>query len=133
MMVPALAVGDDRRSMVKVATPAALLVAKLHKLGDRTASPTRLIDKDAHDIYRLLVACTTSELSAGLARLRQTSVSGPATQQALAHLRELFAAGSDALGSRMAGRAEEGVGDPPTVSASAAVLARDLLDGLRRD
>jgi hypothetical protein len=132
MIVPALGAGDDRTCRVNVATPAALLVAKLHKLGERTASPSRLIDKDAHDIYRLLVACTTSELCSALVRLRRTSVSERATVQALSHLHDLFANGPDALGSRMAGRAEEGVGDPPTVSASVAVLAQDVLDGLER-
>jgi hypothetical protein len=132
MIVPALAAGDDRTCRVNVATPAALLVAKLHKLGERTASPSRLVDKDAHDIYRLLVACTTSELCSALVRLRRTSVSERATVQALSHLHDLFANGPDALGSRMAGRAEEGVGDPPTVSASVAVLAQDVLDGLER-
>jgi len=30
----------------------------------------------------------------------------------------------------MAGRAEEGVGDPDTVSASVAILAKDLLVGI---
>jgi hypothetical protein len=34
------------------------------------------------------------------------------------------------MGSVMAGRAEEGVGDPATVAASVAVLARDLLDAI---
>ena len=35
MEVAALAPGDDRRCTVEVAGPAALLVAKLHKLGER--------------------------------------------------------------------------------------------------
>jgi len=49
------------------------------------------------------------------------------TKQALIYLSDLFAAGPDALGSIMAGRAEEGVGDPLLVSASVAPLAQDLL------
>jgi hypothetical protein len=45
-------------------------------------------------------------------------------------LERLFAAGPDTLGSSMAGRAEEGVGDPEVVAASVAVLARELLEAL---
>lgn len=53
--------GDGRSAVINVAGPAALLVAKLHKLGERVDSPDRLNNKDAHDIYRLFVATETSE------------------------------------------------------------------------
>jgi hypothetical protein len=59
--------------------------------------------------------------------LRQDQLAGVVSEQALAFLAELFAAGADAPGSVMAGRAEQGVGDPPMVSASVALLAEDLL------
>jgi hypothetical protein len=39
----------------------------------------------------------------------------------------LFADGPEAVGSVMAGRAEEGVGEPDVVSASVAALAGDVL------
>ena len=39
----------------------------------------------------------------------------------------MFAAGPEALGSVMAGRAEAGVGEPDIVAASVAALADDLL------
>ncbi|MHB1783838.1 MAG: hypothetical protein ACYCTE_14360 [Acidimicrobiales bacterium] len=48
-------------------------------------------------------------------------------------LRELFAAGPDAIGSLMAGRTEEGVGEPETVALQTAILASDLLDAIGRD
>lgn len=55
--IAALEPGDRRSFTIEVAGPAALLVAKLHKLGDRDQdAPERLNDKDAHDVYRLLVA-----------------------------------------------------------------------------
>ena len=54
---------DDREVSAYVAGPAALLVAKLHKLGERREQPTRLLDKDAYDIYRLLVTVGTDELT----------------------------------------------------------------------
>jgi hypothetical protein len=49
----ALEPGDQRRRPVKVAGYGALLVAKLHKLGDRLTTPARLQAKDAGDAYRL--------------------------------------------------------------------------------
>jgi hypothetical protein len=54
--IRALATDDRRIYTANVAGPAALLMAKLHKLGERQATPGRLVDKDAHDVYRLLVA-----------------------------------------------------------------------------
>ena len=49
MRISALAAGDSRQVTMNVAGPAGLIVAKLHKLGERAATPSRLIDKDAHD------------------------------------------------------------------------------------
>jgi hypothetical protein len=45
--IRALAPGDDRVVEARVAGPAALLVAKLHKLDDRQQTPRRFLDKDA--------------------------------------------------------------------------------------
>jgi hypothetical protein len=128
--IRALAVDDNRCCAANVAGPAALLIAKLFKLNEGRGTPTRLLDKDAHDIYRLLVAVPTDTLAAAIVRLRQDPLAGSSTEQAITFLAELFAVGADALGSAMAGRAEEGVGQPVTVSASAAVLARDLIAAL---
>lgn len=131
MLVTALDDSDDRAHTANVAGPAALLVAKLHKLGERQATPGRLIDKDAHDLFRLLVATPTQGLADTLRRLRGDELAGPTTVRALTYLDDLFARGPDAPGAVMAGRAEEGVGDPLTVAASAAVLAEDLLRAIR--
>lgn len=120
--------GDKRSFRVRVAGPGALLVAKLHKIGERSEDPTRLQDKDAHDLYRLLVAVQTPALAEVVRRLLDHSFSRGVTEQALSHFERLFAAGSAALGSEMAGRAEAGVGSPEVVSASVATLAADLLD-----
>jgi hypothetical protein len=129
MTIAALAPDDDRRATISVAGPAALLVAKLHKLGERRDDPGRLLDKDAHDIYRLLVATPTGVLASRLDMLRSDELASAATTVALAHLRDLFT-GPDSLGPRMAGRAEELVGDPAVVSAATAALAGDLLTAL---
>ncbi len=50
MTITALDPRDRRHAEIAVAGPAALLVAKLHKLGERKNDPGRLVDKDAHDI-----------------------------------------------------------------------------------
>jgi hypothetical protein len=130
MTITALAAGDDREATIKVAGPAALLVAKLHKLGERRDDAGRLVDKDAHDIYRLLVAADTAALAERLHTLAGDELAGPATGQALDYLSELFA-NPQAIGAVMAGRAEELVGDPAVVSAAVAALAEDLLAASR--
>jgi hypothetical protein len=93
--------------------------------------PGRLVDKDAHDLYRLLVAIQTEDIAQSLQRLQTDPLAGPTTDQALTYLADLFAAGSAAPGSVMVGRAEEGIGEPVTVATSAAVLATDLLNAIR--
>jgi hypothetical protein len=128
--VAALDPTDDRSHRVNVAGPAALLVSKLFKLAEREGQPDRLADKDAHDLYRLLAAVPREELALSLSRLADDALAGEVTRSALESLDRLFAAGPDALGSLMAGRAEEGVGDPVVVSASVAVLAEELLSAL---
>ncbi|MCF0097416.1 hypothetical protein [Micromonospora sp. MH99] len=125
--IRALAPGDSRVYAANVAGPAALLVAKLHKIGERQETPKRLVDKDAHDIYRLLVAVRPEQLAASLRQLRADDLAGHVTEQALRFLATLFGAGPEAPGSLMAGRAEEGIGDPLVVSAAAHALSEDLL------
>lgn len=131
MVISALdATSDGREFEVSVAGPAALLVAKLHKIYERIETPSRVDNKDAHDIYRLLRAVETEVLSAAIGRLLSDAVSAGVTLEALDHLGEFFAQGPGARGSVMAGAAEELVGDPAAVAESVALLAQDLLDDL---
>jgi hypothetical protein len=118
---------DTRRRRANVAGPAALLVAKLHKLGERRENPGRLAPKDAHDVYRLLAATETEEVARRLEVLLRTEVAAAATTQAMVYLAELFAAGPTALGSALAGRAEVGVGEPATTSQAVSFLAADVI------
>lgn len=119
---------DPRQFEVSVAGPAALLVAKLHKINDRLDTPSRRDNKDAHDVYRLLRAIETQEFVDAIGRLLEDGVGADVTHEALGQLGELFADGADARGSLMAGAAEEIVGDPVAVSESVALLAQDLLE-----
>lgn len=133
MQVPALDPADDRVLTVKVAGPAALLVAKAHKIHERIGRPHRLNDKDAHDAYRLFVATETHILHQAFIGLLDDDVSSEVTREALTILDDLFAAGPAALGSMMAGRAEEGIGAPEEVALAVSLLAGDLLEALREE
>ena len=84
--------GAERRSHdIGVAGPAALIVAKGHKLGERTAGVARrVIAKDALDVYRLLLAYDVRPLADGFARLLGDAKSRAATEEAIAHLGVLF-------------------------------------------
>jgi hypothetical protein len=94
-------------------------------------SPAGLEPKDAHDVDRLLATLTLDRFAPALVRLTEDPLAGQATTTALDHLHRLFAAGPEAVGSELAGRAEELVGDPDVVSASVAFLAQDLLAAIR--
>ena len=131
MGISALDESDPRSYRARVAGPAALLVAKIHKIAERADSPHRLNDKDAHDIYRLLVAIDTAPIAATLKTLLNDPLSRPATSYALDQLDVLFAQGPESLGSTMAGRAEEGIGDPATVALAVSLLATDILAEMR--
>jgi hypothetical protein len=130
MEIASLSPDDPRQLTARVAGPAALLVAKMHKIAERQDDPNRLIDKDAHDVYRLLIAIPTEELAAAIERLLDDALAGDVTREALTHLGTLFAAGPHALGAQMAGRTEEGLGEPDVVAAASAALASDLLTAL---
>ena len=130
--VAALDPGDGRVYEAKIAGPAALLVAKSHKIAERIENPQRLNDKDAHDMYRILITIDTEPLVDGFRRLLADRISASVADEALTQMEELVAPGPGAPISVMAGRAEEGLGDPQTVALSTSLLARDLLTELDR-
>jgi hypothetical protein len=127
MTIGAVDPTDLRKVTINVAGPAALLISKLHKLGERRNDPGRLLDKDAHDIYRLLVASDSDQLAARLDALARDGLAGDATRVAIVYLKGLFSSTGDRLGATMAGRAEELVGDPAVVTAAVTALADDLI------
>lgn len=132
LAITSLANDDPRSFTVSVAGPAALLVAKIHKIHDRMERPTRLDNKDAHDIYRLLRAIEVGELALAISHLLTVELSAVVTREALDYLQILFADGPGAMGSMMAGATEELVGDPALVAESVALLAQDLLGALNK-
>lgn len=129
--IAALSQDDARVTVAQVAGHAGLIVAKLHKIGERVDTPARLLDKDAHDLYRLFVAAS-NELAPSFLALLDDDISTNVTAQALDYLRRDFIT-PGAIGAVMAGRAEQGVGDPEQVSQAVAAMAADLLDQLHTD
>lgn len=130
MTIEALDPDDTRSLTANVAGAAALIVAKVHKIHERLDNPKRLNDKDAHDVYRLLVAeADTPGLARTFHALLADPVSAEVTRQAIDWFADLFGS-PDATGSMMAGRNEVGVGDPEQVALSTSLLATDLLDAI---
>jgi hypothetical protein len=112
------------------------VVAKVHKISDRLAEvdegrKDRLVDKDAHDIYRLLTAVPMDDVVAGFERLLKSDVCRSQTETALHELAVLAAEPSSTL-CVMAGRAEGLAGDPEGVAARTWGLAQELLERLPR-
>jgi hypothetical protein len=121
---------DTRWFEMSVAGPAALLVAKLHKLWERRDQPRRQDDKDAFDAYRLLAYMETADAAARLRVLLQDARSSEVTREALSQLETLFGT-AQAQGSAMAASYVEGLADTAFITAASAALARDLLAKVR--
>ena len=131
MGIGSLAPEAGRRCILKVAGPAALLVAKVHKVGERLEDPDERrreqLPKDAFDIYRLLRAVETAALASELRLLRSHEVSGRVTAEALSMFEELFGSPSGA-GTGLAVTSVGVLEDPAFIAASSVTLSRDLLE-----
>ena len=114
---------------ISVAGPASLLIAKLVKFHER-AGTTRLIQKDAYDIYRLLLAVDPETLVAKLLHLGSLPEVEAEFRLAIDCLREQFASSSDAQGSRSAGESERLVGNPERVSNRVWALSNEILEAM---
>jgi hypothetical protein len=82
--------GSDRSAHVNVAGPVALLVAKAHKIRDRLANPPRLTNKDAGDVYRLMVGVPQREIITAFRTLLHDPLVGDVTTTGLKYLRDQF-------------------------------------------
>jgi hypothetical protein len=109
---------DPREFDIRVARPGALMVAKLHKLVERTRErgAKRVKDKDA-------------TLTPDLRRLRSHSLSGVVTGEAIEHLAALFGSAT-AAGTQMVIRATELLEDPLEMARSCELLTREVLQAL---
>ena len=122
--------GSDTRAVtMNVAGPGALLVAKLHKIAERTRSDDRVKNKDSLDVLRLLRAISTKELADRLEQMRAAPDAGPVTNEAIDQLRSLFGAAND-RGVRSAVAASIHLVDPDEIALALTTLTADLLDAL---
>jgi hypothetical protein len=121
----------DRRSFnILVAGPAALLIAKLYKLGERADSaPDRLLNKDASDVFLLLRGTTTAGLAATLQELKSNPATSGVTNQAVRFLEELFVA-PGGVGLNLLRDAVAGFADEELIVESCATLASDLVQAI---
>jgi hypothetical protein len=99
---------DNRGVTMNVAGPGALIVAKAHKIWERTSTDDRVRDKDALDVYRLLQAIPTADLAVRLARLRDSQEAGEVT---IAAIEQQPGPLRDAIGRRHRTRGSSDEGD----------------------
>jgi hypothetical protein len=107
VMFAALTAGDDRSYRVEVAGTAALLVAKIHKIGDRLddmSRPNRQADKDALDVLRLVRTTPAAVMAARLETLCRDPRCADSVEAAIARLPDMFGR-ARAPGVEMAQRA----------------------------
>lgn len=130
--IGALDPSDTRAREIWVAGPAALVVAKLIKIGERFDAQDRVRDKDALDLYRLLQAVATEDLSTPLYALRCSDIAAAVTNEALDYLADLFTV-TTSPGIDMAVRASGSASIGGTMRASFAILANDLLAAVRAE
>ncbi|HEU4407687.1 MAG TPA: hypothetical protein VFS43_20655 [Polyangiaceae bacterium] len=131
MALGSLELSDERTFDVRVAGPAALLVAKVHKIKERSVDPRRQKDKDALDILRLLRGVETADLATRYQRLLADERSSEVAASACAWFRQQFAEPTGE-GIAMAVRSVGVLADAAEIAASCEVLANDLLDALGR-
>lgn len=125
----ALDTADTRSIEVRVAGPAALLVAKLHKIDERQ-SGARSIDKDALDVLRILRGTSTAGLAARYRKLVSDERARESAVAAVEMLRRHFGS-RRGTGIAMLLRAFESLADAVEIEVSCSTLASDLLAALR--
>ena len=126
---------SDRSCILNVAGPAALLVAKVHKIGERFSDirshRRELLHKDAFDIYRLLRAIDTAELASEFGLLQSHEISSRVTSEALPMFQDLFGTRSGP-GTELVVEHVLGLEDSAFIAESTFALSQDLLEATSR-
>lgn len=127
MQVTSLDGNDGRLRKVRVAGPAALLVAKAFKLHDRAtgAREHRLSNKDAADVYRLMVASQMKDVANRFDLLFRNDRTRPTAQTGLDLLQQQFGR-PNAFGIGMTQSALQGSVDANRISALAPAFIHEL-------
>jgi hypothetical protein len=127
--IGALDPADKRQFELMVAGPAALIVAKVHKIMDRERDTDRRSDKDALDVYRLLRVVPTQDLTQRFRRLFSHPLSRQTADTTHMQLPHLFGR-VNSPGTQMAVRAAHPLESDETLAASLIALTQDLLHEL---
>lgn len=122
---------DGRSCELRVAGPAAMLVAKTYKISERTERPDRLKDKDALDVWRILRGTSLEDLATRTRKLLDDERSMGITRDALPQMESLFGK-PGAAGMEMAVRAVGPLADPVEVAVSLEALTMEYLDAVGR-
>ena len=125
MSIAALEQVDLRKFDIRVAGPAALLIAKVHKIQDRAGSH-RSVDKDALDVLRLLRGVDTEDFADRFSRILADDRAAAVARAALQLLRTHFGSRA-APGIEMISRAVGVLADADELATSCEVLTNDLL------
>jgi hypothetical protein len=113
-----------------VAGQAALVIAKLHKIGERAdQAPNRLKNKDASDLFLLLQRTETAQLADTIRTLLALEQIAPSISTALQYLRDLFAI-TDGIGLHLLRSSRRGIEDEELAAESCMALAQELLKSL---
>lgn len=131
MQIGSLEKNDVRNYSVAVAGPASLLIAKLHKIGERIEHPDRTNAKDSFDVFRILRGVSTEALSDSVRRLLNDQFSREVTQQALYYLEKLFV-NKQGIGLQLAATAVARLMSEEEVKESFAALAQDLFKAIQK-
>ncbi len=128
--ITALEPTDLRSFDLRVAGPAALLVAKAIKISERLdqadSQPDRLKEKDALDAFRILQAIDTPDLVDGFTKHRRDEHAAAVAEEAI----EVYRSHASGPQGRMALLAASAAQGDPTVAPAFATLVTELLAAL---
>lgn len=130
MRIAALTTDDVRAHTLKVADPAALLVAKQYKILERLARPARQRPRDSHDVYRLLREIEPEVFVAGFELMLGNEISAAVARDAIGHLETLFGEPGGPGAQQAAEAVAPLVEESEIVAIRCAALAREVLSAI---
>jgi hypothetical protein len=130
MELGALDPSDTRLAIVKVASPAALVVAKIIKLAERMSGPKsdRILAKDASDVLRMLRYNDAAAIGASLGRFAADGIGSGTIETAVEFLRPQLALRRSPL-IELAVEYHRQFETGAQITASYRTLAQRLVDG----
>ncbi len=129
MTLAALEADDARAFDIRVAGLTALLIAKVHKINERSGTG-RQSDKDALDVLRLLRGTELDDLATRYAKLAADGRSAESAKAGRDLLEAQFTSRTG-IGVEMAIRSAGALADPEEIAASCQALAGDLLAAIK--